>query len=104
MSVHGRRQDLLAELLSCRFDTCEHLAQKFNVTPRTIYSDIEALMCSYPIETVRGRHGGVKVTDWFHANSKTLVPKQFALLVKIRDQLSGDDLIVLNSILDQFAP
>ena len=33
MSVHRRRQDLLAELLSCRHATCEHLAQKFNVTP-----------------------------------------------------------------------
>ena len=104
MSVHRRRQDLLAELLSCRHDTCEHLAQKFNVTPRTIYSDIEALMCSYPIETVRGRHGGVKVADWFYTSGKYLVPKQFSLLVRMREQLSGDDLAVLNSILDQFSP
>lgn len=104
MSANERRQNLMAELLSSRYDTCENLARKFSVTTRTIYSDIERLMCSYPIETVRGRYGGVKVSDWFYPGSTSFAPKQFALLVKLRDQLSGDDLIVLNSILLQFAP
>ena len=61
-------------------------------------------MCSYPIETIRGRYGGVKVSDWFYPSGTSLVPKQFALLIKLRNQLSGDDLVVLNSILVQFAP
>lgn len=104
MSANERRQHLLAELFSNRFDTCENLACKLNVTTRTIYSDVETLMCSYPIETFRGRHGGVKVSDWFYPSSTSLGPKQLALLVKLRNQLSGDDLIVLNSILVQFAP
>ena len=104
MSANERRQNLLAELFSNRCDTCENLARKFSVTTRTIYSDIETLMCSYPIEAVRGRYGGVKVADWFYPSSTALSPKQFALLVKLRNQLSGDDLIVLNSILVQFAP
>lgn len=104
MSANERRQNLLAELFSSRHNTCENLAHKFNVTTRTIYSDIEMLMCSYPIEVVRGRYGGVKVADWFYPSSTSLGPKQFALLVKLRNQLSGDDLIVLNSILVQFAP
>lgn len=104
MSASERRQDLLAELFSERQDTCENLAHKLNVTTRTIYSDVEMLECSYPIEVVRGRYGGVKVSDWFYPSSTFLAPKQFALLVKLRNQLSGDDLIVLNSILLQFAP
>ncbi len=104
MSANERRQGLLAELFSLRHDTCEDLARKFNVTTRTIYSDIELLMCSYPIEVVRGRYGGVKVSDWFYPSSTFLDAKQFALLVRLRDQLTGDDLIVLNSILIQFAP
>ena len=45
-----------------------------------------------------------KSPDWFYPSSTALGPKQFALLVKLRNQLSGDDLIVLNSILVQFAP
>lgn len=104
MSANERRQNLLAELLSSRYDTCENLAHKFSVTTRTIYSDVERLMCAYPIEAVRGRYGGVKVSDWFYPGSTCLGPKQFALLIKLRDQLNGDDLIVLNSILLQFAP
>lgn len=104
MSANERRQHLLAELLSSRHDTCESLARKLNVTTRTIYSDVETLMCSYPIEVVRGRYGGVKISDWYFPSSTALGPKQFALLVKLRNQLNGDDLIVLNSILIQFAP
>lgn len=104
MSANERRQNMLAMLLSGRSDTCENLAHKLNVTTRTIYRDIETLMCAYPIETTRGRYGGVKVSDWFYPNRTSLAPKQFALLVKLKNQLSGDDLIVLNSILIQFAP
>lgn len=104
MSAYERHQKLLADLFSSRRDTCENLARKLNVTTRTIYSDIELLTCSYPIEALRGRHGGVKVSDWFNPQSTSLGPKQFALLIKLRANLSGDDLIVLNSILVQFAP
>ena len=104
MSANERRQNLLSELPSKRYETCENLARKYNVTTRTIYNDIETLMCSYPIETIRGRYGGVKVSDWFCPGGASLGPKQFALLIKLKNQLSGEDLIVLNSILVQFAP
>ncbi len=104
MSANERRQGLLTELFYRRHDTCENLARKFNVTPRTIYNDLELLMCSYPIEAIRGRYGGIKVADWFYPNSTSLSPQQFTLLSKLKSQLDGDDLIVLNSILVQFAP
>ena len=104
MSAAERRENLLAELLSNRQDTCDSLARKLNVTTRTIYSDVKTLMCAYPIEAAQGRYGGIKVSDWFYPQSTMLAPKQFALLVKLRNQLSGEDLIVLNSILLQFAP
>ena len=40
-------------------------------------------MCSYPIETVRGRHGGgVKIADGFYLYRKKLTARQAALLVK----------------------
>lgn len=99
-----RRQRLLEVLCHRRHDTCENLAKEFAVSTRTIYSDIEALTCSYPIETVRGRYGGgVKVADGYYLHRKALSPKQSALVRKLREQLTGDDLIVFNSILFQFA-
>ena len=66
--------------------------------------DLEILACSYPIETVRGRHGGgVYVADWYHRGRKTLSPEQAALLKKLAPSLEGHDLEVMNSIINQFA-
>lgn len=105
MSVSERRQRLLEVLCLRRHDTCANLAHEFHVCQRTIRYDIESLMSSYPIETVCGRYGGgVRVADWFHLDRKTLSPKQSSLLMKLREQLQGDDLDTLNSILVQFAP
>ena len=105
MSVKERRQDIWMRLLERRKDTIQNLASEFNVSPRTIRYDIDALSLSYPIETVRGRYGGgVKVSDWYHPSRNTLPPKQMGLLKKLAPNLEGDDLTVMNSIISQFAP
>ena len=104
MSAAERRQSILTELYSSRFATCENLARRFDVTTRTIYHDIEKLVCSHPVKVVRGRYGGVKLEDWFDPNSRFLAPEQFTLPVRMKDRVTSDELIILNSILDQFAP
>lgn len=109
MSAADRRQRLLEVLCLRRQDTYDNLAREFNVCKRTIRYDIAALMCSYPIETVSGRYGGVRVASWYHLNRqgserKYLNSKQTALLRRMRDQLIGEDRNTINSILVQFAP
>lgn len=110
MSPSERRQKLLETLCRRRHDTYKNLAREFNVSERTICRDIALLMCSYPVETVCGRFGGgVKVLDGYYCYQKpsackVLAPKQVSLLRKLRDQLEGDDLDTINSILVQFAP
>lgn len=110
MSQSERQYKLLEVLCQRRHDTYDNLACEFHVSKMTIRRDIAVLMCSYPIETVRGRNGGgVKVMDGYYLNykpsvSKDLTPKQTALLRKLKAQLVGDDLDTLNSILIQFAP
>ena len=108
MSVSERRQRLLDALCLRRFDTYDNLAREFNVSKRTIRYDVAALMCSYPVETTTGPYGGVKVADWYHSNHQDFAPKflsqeQFALLIRLKDLLAGDDLDTLNSIIDQLA-
>lgn len=110
MSPSERRQKLLEVLCLRRYDTCANLAREFHVCQRTIRYDIEALMCSYPIETVCGRFGGggrVMEGYYYHHKSfdeKALNKKQTALLRRLRDQLVGDDRDTISSILVQFAP
>lgn len=109
MGPAERRQELLEVLCRRRHDTYDNLARDFNVSKMTIRRDVAVLTCSYPIETVCGRYGGgVRVADGFYLNRrsydrKTLTHRQAELLRKLRDQLVGEDLDTLNSILLQFA-
>lgn len=80
------------------------MAEEFDVSERTIQRDIMLLMLSYPVETVRGRGGGVKITEWFDPDNPFLNPKQVLLLRKIEPLLNTEDKVVLNSILLQFSP
>ena len=111
MRATERRRELLEVLCLRRYDTCENLAHEFHVSKRTIYSDIEALMCSYPIEAVRGHGGGFKIADGYYlycnshckSDGRTLNADQVDLLHKVGAQLDDRDLNVLNSILLQFS-
>lgn len=110
MSPAERRQELLEVLRRRRHDTYDNLARDFNVSKMTIRRDVAKLMCSFPIETVHGgRHGCVRVMDGYfldhhNPNHKAFNHKQVELLRKISEQLEGDDLDTLNSILLQFSP
>ena len=110
MNPTERREKILEVICLRRHDTCANLAHEFNVCLRTIRYDVEILMCSYPIETFRGRYGGgVRAMDGYyhvykHPDQTSLTPSQLELLRKLRSQLAGDDLDTINSIIVQFAP
>ena len=105
MSADERRQRILEKLCLRRQDTYRNLASEFGVSRETIRHDIVLLMCSYPIETVRGRYGGgVRVKADYLPLRRTLNKKQVKLLVKLSAQLDGDDLATISSIIFQLAP
>lgn len=100
-----RRLAILEYLCQVRHDSIANLASMFGVSKRTIRYDITALSCSYPITTVRGASGGgVFVAKWFHLWQKKFSPPQAELLHRLRESLSGEDLVIMDSILSQFAP
>ncbi len=104
MEAHERRMAIWRSLCCHRFDTVAHLATKYKVSVRTIYYDVQILSLSYPIETVRGRyHGGIKIPDWYKPNPNVYTPAQLELLMKLKVNLTGNDLAVMNSIIEQFA-
>ena len=57
-----------------------------------------------PHQTVTGNGGGVMVEDWYSLNRRTLNPDQIALPKKMGEQLQGQELATLNSILSDLAP
>lgn len=104
MGPAERRSAILDILFTQRYETMANLASALGVSKRTICRDIDTLSCSFPIITVRGRNvGGVKVESWFYPDRKTLAKPQEALLLRLREPLSGEDLVIMNSILVQFA-
>lgn len=104
MGPNERRQEIMETLCHRRQETMENLATEFEVSIRTIRNDIDYLSLSYPLETIRGRYGGgVRVMDGFYMNHKYLKPEQQQLLERVGAQLSGNDLVVMQSIFKDFA-
>ena len=98
-----RRQKTLEILCLLRHETTENLAHEFNVSRGTIRRDITVLTCSYPVETVQGGHGGVRVADWFHLDRRTLNSDEITFLRKLEGQLDGADREILNRIITAFS-
>ncbi len=81
-----------------------HLVVKYGVSARTIYYDVQILSLSYPIETARGRyHAGIRIPGWYKLNPKAYTPAQHELLLELKADLSGHDLVIMASIIEQFA-
>lgn len=105
MNAAERQSAIFQILCRERHDTLEHLASIFEVSKITIQRDITALSCTYPIKTVRGRHGGgIYLEDWYHPGRKTLSNHQTELLRRLLPTLSGVDQQIMQSILTQFGP
>ena len=104
MSPSDRRQAMLEYLCEVRHSTCLNLSRQFGVCERTIRNDIQILMSSYPLETAKGRYGGgVYLPDWFQRyGRKKLSVVQSECLKKIRNEKSGREREILDSILIQF--
>ena len=98
-----RRQKILEILCLRRHETTENLAHEFNVSRETIRRDITVLTCSYPIETVQGSHGGVRVADWFHLDRRALNSDEIAFLRRLEGQLDGADREMLSRIITLFS-
>ena len=103
MNPWERRQKILEVLCLRRHDTYGNLAHEFNVSTGTIRRDIVVLTCSYPIETVQGGHGGVRVAEWFHLDRRMLNAEEIALLRRLEESLDGHDREMLNRIIAVFS-
>ena len=103
MNPWERRQKILEVLCLRRQETTGNLAHEFSVSTGTIRRDIVVLTCSYPIETVKGSHGGVRVAEWFRLDRRTLNSAEITFLRRLGESLDGSDLEMLNRIVSTFS-
>ena len=66
------------------------LASRFNVSVRTIRTDVDVLSTTYPIETTRGRYnGGISFIEGYSPKSPRLTLVQRDFLYRIMKQLNA---------------
>lgn len=65
------------------------LADELGVTDRTIRTDITVLTVDYPLETIRGNGGCVKLADWYHPYKNILSCEQRSVLTQMIEK--GDE-------------
>ena len=99
MTATERRQALLETLCVRRHETRENLAFEFDVSLRTIDRDIEFLSVKYPIITIQGNGGGIRVTDGFNIYNIRLDEKQTSFLKGLLKRLSGRDKEIMIGII-----
>ena len=101
-STTDRRQMILEYLLDNKRTTRMELANRFGVSLRTVERDVIVLSCSYPIETQQGGGGGIFIAEGYRLGMKYLTEEQVLLLEKISKGLTGEDLVIMKSILKTF--
>ena len=102
-SALDRRQSLLNILVERRQETVANLVHEFGVSRRTILRDVEILSGSYPIYTVQGNGGGIRVADGYYADRRYLKSDQEDLLRELLAGLTPEKQKVMQGILDTFA-
>ena len=103
MEAHERRMAIWRSLCCHRTTTVSRLAAEYGVSVRTIYYDIQKLSLAYPIETVRGRYTAcIKIPDWYKPNPNVYSPAQIDFLLKLKANMTGNDLVLIDSIIEQF--
>ena len=98
-----RRQLILEYLIENHRTTRDILSNQFHVSARTIERDVLILSCSYPIITIQGCGGGIQIAEGYRLGMKYLTEPQRALLVRLSETLTGEDVATMQSILKTFS-
>ena len=102
MTASERRIQILYAICERKHESVNNLAFEFNVTTRTIKSDLLELSRSYPIYTTTGKRGGVHIMDGYRFGTKYLSDEQVDVLMKISKNLKGEELKTVQTIISTF--
>ena len=102
MGANDRRAELIRLLLSRRRDTVPNLALEFHVSEKTIRRDLAELTAQYPIVTISGNGGGVRLEDWYRPHRRLFTKEQCAVLRELILIANERQAIVLLELLNAY--
>jgi len=102
VSANERRAEIMRIMVARRQESMQVLASELGVSDRTIRTDILALTAEYPLETVRGNGGGVRIADWYHPHKNILSKEQISVLEQLFPQANDEQKRVLDQMLREY--
>lgn len=102
MSANERRAEIIRIMVARRQESMQVLARELGVSDRTIRNDILVLTAEYPLETVRGNGGGVRIADWYHPHKNIFTMEQMAVLEQMMGKADDNQKKVLDQMLREY--
>ena len=102
MTAEGRRLEIMRILRSKRQTTGPDLATTFQVSIRTIWRDIDVLTGEFPIETLRGHGGGIRLADSYHPYRHSLNQEEEKFLLDMLSMCNEAQRKILQGLLVKF--
>ena len=103
MTANERRNEILNILAAERATTVPELMLRLHASRATIMRDIDVLSCSYPIITVQGNGGGVKVMEGERIFRSSLNKKEEAFLRNLLPDLQPEEREIAEGMLRDFS-
>lgn len=82
--------DIMMTLLSRRKLTAQDIADKYDISPRSVYRYVEELnVCGVPVDIARGRYGGISIADTFRLPSWYFTREEYTATVNALNAMSS---------------
>ena len=102
MTPIERRQEIMRILVARRSETAPRLARELGVGVNTIRRDILALTLDFPLETIPGKYGCVRVAEWYHPHRNIMSMEQQTVLSQLMESATERQREVLRQMLVEY--
>ena len=97
----NRQLEMVYILMNKGSVTAEELAERFGVSTRTVYRDIDSLsMAGIPVYANRGKGGGIRLMEHFVLDRRLLSKEEqgriLAAMVSLRETGASQDIRILD--------
>ena len=81
---------ILMQLLSKKKITAKEIAERYEISVRSVYRYVEELtVCGVPIDVARGRYGGLTVADTFRLPTGYFTREEYAAAINALDAMAS---------------